>query len=97
MSQMHQSEREAPILGWRHSLRLQWKSEEIYEEVRNLDGHDRQRSSQELGDDITGCSRPGRLTSCWTGRGKPGNQFRPVFNCSSTVRLQSILRIEYII
>lgn len=46
---------------------------EIYKEMRNLDGHDSQRSSQELGDDITGCSRPGRLTSCWTVRGKPGN------------------------
>lgn len=46
---------------------------EIYEEMRNLDGHDSQGSSQELGDDITGCSRPGSLTSCWTERGKPGN------------------------
>lgn len=46
---------------------------EIYKEIRNLDGHDCQHSSQELGDYITGCSRPGRLTSCWTVRGKPGN------------------------
>lgn len=42
---------------------------EIYKEIRNLDGHDCQRSSQGLGDYVTGCRRPGRLTSCWAVRG----------------------------